>query len=62
MPFKVRECSNYTDKNRPTWEQMQDLAIEIQPISYAKPAGFRQGNGSEQEDANEGVELEPVNR
>ena len=62
VPFKVRECSNYTDKNRPTWEQMQDLAIEIQPISYAKPAGFRQRNGSEQEDASEAVELEPVNR
>lgn len=41
VPFKVRECSNYTDKNRPTWEQMKDLALDIQPLSSAKSAGFR---------------------
>ena len=62
VPFKVRECSNYTDKNRPTWEQMQDLAIEIQPISFAKAAGFRRRDGSEHEDASEEVEVETVNR
>jgi hypothetical protein len=41
VPFKVRECSNYTDKNRPTWEQMKDLALDIQPLTSAKSAGFR---------------------
>ena len=41
VPFKVRECSNYLDKARPTWEQMKDLAIEILPASSAKSAGFR---------------------
>ena len=55
VPFKVRDCSNYTDKHRPTWEQMQDLAIEIRPVSLAKPAGFRQWNDSEREDAGEAV-------
>ena len=60
VPFKVRECSNYTDKNRPTWEQMQDLAIEIRPISFAKPAGFRQRNGLGREGASEEAETENV--
>jgi hypothetical protein len=61
VPFKVRECSNYADKGRPTWEQMQDLAIAIQPVSYAKAAGFRQ-LGSDKEDASNELEVETVNR
>ncbi|HEY4960668.1 MAG TPA: hypothetical protein VFC15_14805 [Candidatus Limnocylindrales bacterium] len=40
VPFKVRECSNYSDKTRPTWDQMQDLAIEIRATPTLKPAGF----------------------
>jgi len=56
VPFKVRECSHYSDKHRPTWEQMQDLAIEIRPPgSFAKPAGFRRQKDSEREDAGEEV-------
>jgi len=62
VPFKVRECSNFTDKNRPTWEQMQDLAIEIQPVSFAKAAGFRQQNGSGHESGSEEVAVETINR
>jgi hypothetical protein len=38
VPFKFRECSNHADKGRPTWEQMQSLAIEVQPVSFAKAA------------------------
>jgi len=41
VPFKVRDCSNYSDKARPNWEQMQDLAIEIRPAPTLKAAGFR---------------------
>jgi len=62
VPFKVRECSNFTDKNRPTWEQMQDLAIEIQPVSFVKAAGFCQQNGSEHEGDREEVAVETTNR
>src|SRR5664279_1162863 len=46
VPFKVRECSNYSDKTRPSWEQMEDLAIEIRPTPTLKSAGFRNGAGS----------------
>ena len=62
VPFKFRDCSNYTDKHRPTWEQMQDLAIEIQPVSFAKPTGFRQWKSSEREDVSEDVAVETSNR
>ena len=46
VPFPVRECTNYADKNRPNWEQMQKLAIEIRPTAPLKPVGFnRKGAG-----------------
>lgn len=41
VPFKVRECTNHADKNRPTWEQMEDLALPIREGTTAKTAGFR---------------------
>jgi hypothetical protein len=55
VPFKVRDCSNYSDKTRPTWDQMQDLAIEIRPVSFAKPAGFRKKSESENAAVKEGA-------
>ena len=45
VPFKVRECSSYEDKARPTWEQMKDLAIEVRPAPTLKSAGFRLEEG-----------------
>ena len=46
VPFKVRDCSNYSDKTRPSWEQMEELAIEIRPAPTLKAAGFRNGTDS----------------
>jgi hypothetical protein len=41
LPFIVRECSEYRDKHKPNWEQMEKLAIEIQPVRISgKTAGF----------------------
>ena len=40
VPFVVRECSGYNDKNRPDWDQMEKLAIDVAPISFAKKVGF----------------------
>ena len=52
VPFKVYECSNHADRNRPSWKQMEDLAIDIQPLSSAKHAGFRKaGFGADENDA-----------
>lgn len=41
LPFKIRECTSYADKNKPTWDQMEDLAIEIKPAVSYKPIGFK---------------------
>lgn len=40
VPFVVRECSGYNDRNRPDWDQMEKLAIDIAPVSFAKKVGF----------------------
>lgn len=45
--FNIRECTGYADKNKPTWEQMKDLAIEVRPSVSFKPIGFKRKNGSE---------------
>jgi hypothetical protein len=42
LPFTVNTCTGYYDKNRPTWEQMQKLAINVTPDPL-KPVGFKVG-------------------
>ena len=44
VPFAVYECSGYYDKNRPSWKEMKDFAIDIstEPL---KKAGFKLGLG-----------------
>jgi hypothetical protein len=42
VPFVIYECSSYYDKNRPSWKQMEDLAITVTP-SPLKPVGFKIG-------------------
>jgi len=42
LPFTVNTCSGYYDKNRPSWQQMEELAIDIVP-GPLKPVGFKIG-------------------
>ncbi len=44
LPFTVCDCSGYYDKNRPTWQQMEKLAISVTP-GPLKPVGFKTGAG-----------------
>ena len=44
VPFQMYECTGYYDKNRPTWQQMEKLAIHVSPGS-PKPVGFKVGAG-----------------
>ena len=44
LPFTVDSCSGYYDKNRPTWQQMEKLAINI-ATGPIKPVGFKVGVG-----------------
>ena len=55
VPFVVRECSGYNDKNRPDWDQMEKLAIDVAPVSFAKKVGF--GTRSRERDS----EPDPIN-
>ena len=36
LPFTVMDCSSFSDKFRPDWEQMKKLAINIQPVRVSK--------------------------
>jgi len=36
IPFTIHECTEYLDKSRPDWEQMEKLAIQIQPMRISK--------------------------
>lgn len=41
VPFTMYECSEFSDKNKPTWEQMNKLAIEVNPVRVsARTKGF----------------------
>ena len=52
VPFTVNECTSYNDKNRPNWDQMEKLAIDVLPSSTGKPTGFSaiRGKRSEEDD------------
>jgi hypothetical protein len=47
LPFTVHECTGYYDKGRPSWDQMQKLALHITPAPL-KTAGFKLGLGFDQ--------------
>ncbi len=41
VPFTVYECTEFSDRYRPTWEQMSKLAIDVDPVRVsAKTRGF----------------------
>ncbi len=45
VPFKVRDCTDYTDRDVPDMSDMEEMALTINPEPTLKRAGFR-GNGS----------------
>ena len=41
VPFVVMDCSEFSDRNRPSWQQMEKLAVEIKPGRVStRVAGF----------------------
>ena len=40
VPFRVKSCSNHHDKNKPTWLQMQKLAIPVDNAKTFRNVGF----------------------
>ncbi len=58
IPFKVKSCSNHYDKARPTWEQMEKLALPVAPHNTYKTVGFLttvkvKSNSTDDESSNE---------
>lgn len=42
VPFTVFECAEFSDKHKPTFEQMTKLAIEVNPVRVSrKTRGFQ---------------------
>ena len=67
VPFSVRECTGYANRNRPDWEQMEKLAINLTTEMKRKPvAGFRAAGFASvpviEEDEEHEDELEEVAR
>jgi hypothetical protein len=44
VPFRIYDCNRYHDRNKPTWQQMQKLAIRVS-ADKPKPLGFKVGAG-----------------
>jgi hypothetical protein len=55
VPFVIYECSSYYDKNRPSWKQMEKLAINV-TTGPLKPVGFKVGAGFSSPEAASTVE------
>ena len=36
VPFVIHECTEFSDKHRPDWQQMEKLAIEVAPVRISK--------------------------
>jgi len=41
VPFVVLDCSSFSDKHRPDWQQMEKLAIDVNTVRVSsRTAGF----------------------
>lgn len=45
VPFNIYDCTRYWDKNRPSYNEMQKLAINVSSGNTLKPVGFKTGIG-----------------
>jgi hypothetical protein len=40
VPFPVKECTDYTNRTLPTWEQMEKLALDVKSAPNKRVKGF----------------------
>ena len=40
IPFPVKTCTDYTNRAHPSWEEMQKLALPVEPKSTKAIRGF----------------------
>ncbi len=65
IPFPVYECTEYWDRNRPSWEDMKKLALDFResrrkPIKGFRDSGFIQlpVTADDDEDADEAARVD----
>ncbi len=44
IPFRVRECTDFQERDVPSVADMKEIALMISPSSSAKSAGFRKND------------------
>ena len=58
VPFKVADCTDFSNKNVPTREQMEKMALIIPTKLARKPSGFAGiGFAGEEEQAEESISV-----
>ena len=40
IPFPIYECTSYYDKNRPSWKEMKELALDVSTSPFKPVPGF----------------------
>ena len=55
MHFPVRACTAYVEKNKPTFKEMEDIAIVLDRVALKRDAGFVRLD--ETENSGEKIEL-----
>ena len=56
MPFKVADCTDFSNKNVPTREQMENIALIIPTKPARKVTGFRGSDFSSEPEIEPSVE------
>jgi hypothetical protein len=56
VPFVVRECTGFTDKAKPDFDEMEKFAIDISQVSFAKKVGFRSQQRQREKDGTTTIE------
>jgi hypothetical protein len=55
MHFPVRTCTGYIEKNKPTFDEMEEIALVLDRVALKRDAGFVRLN--ENENSGEKIEL-----
>jgi hypothetical protein len=55
MHFPVRTCTGYIEKNKPTFDEMEEIALVLDRVALKRDAGFVRL--SENENSGEKIEL-----
>ena len=55
MHFPVRTCTAYVEKNKPTFKEMEDIALVLDRVALKRDAGFVRVNDNGK--GNERIEL-----